>query len=60
MNVPIWPQASYLVASIRTVADELERALAGGDLVLRKALRHQLAEQLDALSRLLRETDGTR
>jgi hypothetical protein len=28
MKVPKWPRASYLVASVRTVADELERALA--------------------------------
>jgi hypothetical protein len=60
MNVPRLPRASYLVASVRAVADELERAVAGGDGALRRALREQLAEQLDSLSRLLREEDAPR
>ncbi len=60
MNVPNLSRASYLVASIRTISDELERALTDGDSALRRALREQLAEQLDALSRLLREDDGER
>jgi hypothetical protein len=60
MKVPKWPRASYLVASVRTVADELERALAGGDPGIQSALREQLAEQLEALSRSLREEDAPR
>jgi hypothetical protein len=60
MNAPRLPRTSYLVASVRTVADELERALAGGEPALRRELRAQLAEQLDALSRLLREEDAPR
>jgi hypothetical protein len=58
MDVPKSLRASYLVASVRTVADELERALADANPVLRRAMREQLAEQLDELSRLLREEDG--
>jgi hypothetical protein len=60
MNRPRGPRASYLVASVRTLADELERAIAGEDLLLQRALRDQLAEQLDALSLLLREENSAR
>jgi hypothetical protein len=60
MNVSSLPRAAYLLASVRTVADELERVLVDADPALGRALREQLAEQLDALSRLLREEDGPR